>query len=196
MELELAMTPTFTYNDEPFPYFDHEYNSTRYNERAVELPIALKFLDDHAGADVVGLEVGNVLGHYGFTGHRVVDLTEEAEGVENIDVFDIEGEHDWIVAISTLEHVRWDAEPREPEAALAALEHLLGLVKPDGNLLVTVPLGYHAPLDEAIKEGALDPAIDCVFIREGDGWVQRTRKTWRPYGLTTPWAEAVWIAQW
>lgn len=172
---------TFTWHGEQLGYFDAPYNTTILNERAVEIPIALRFLAEQEGA---GLEVGNVLGHYGVTGHRVVDLYEQADGVENIDVFDITGSYDWCVAISTLEHV---------DDPVGAVAHLRGLARP---LLVTAPLGYNPIFDTAIKAGSLEPVRDCVLIRHGSGWVQRTRRTWRPYGATTAWADAVWIGEW
>lgn len=146
-----------------------------------------------AGQRGSGLEVGNVLGHYGYAGHRVVDLYEPGAGVDNIDLFDVTDRFDWVVSISTVEHVRWDRKPRDPDAAVAAVLHLTSLAP---AALITVPLGHHPHLDEAIRDGSLNPTRDCVFIRSGDGWEQRTRRTWRPYGATTPWAEAVWIAEW
>lgn len=185
---------TFTWHGQTLDYFDHPYNATRQNERAVELAIASQFVNFRGQRK--GLEVGNVLGHYDITGHRVVDLHERARGVENLDVFDLTGTYDWIVSISTVEHVRWDTEPHQPQGAFEAIEHLRGLLAPDGVMLITVPLGYHPPLDEAIQAGVLEPSRDCVFIRQGRQWVQRTRKTWRPYGASTPWAEAVWIGEW
>lgn len=180
---------TFTWHGHELDYHDHPYNSTRWNERAVEVPIAELFI----GQGGAGLEVGNVLGHYGHIGHRVVDLYERAPGVDNVDLFDVAETFDWVLSISTVEHVRWDRKPRDPAAAVAAIEHLRSLAP---SAMITVPLGHHPDLDEAIKAGTMSPTRDCVFIRSGDGWVQRTRKTWRPYGATTPWAEAVWIAEW
>lgn len=184
---------SFTWHGERLDYFDHPYNDTRLNERAVEIAVAQRFLADKHGD---GLEVGNVLSHYMPCSHRIVDLLEESPGVENRDVFEIGGSYDWIVSISTIEHVQWDTEPRNPTGALMAVDYLRALLARDGRMLVTVPLGYHAPLDEAIKTGVLEPARDCVFIRNGNRWEQRTRKTWRSYGATTPWADAMWIGEW
>src|SRR5690606_34112160 len=110
--------------------FDHPYNTTILNERAVEIPVVLDWLPGKGR----GLEVGNVLGHYGVKGRRVVDLYEQADGVENLDLFDIEGHFDWIVSISTLEHVRWDTEPRDPNGAVEAIGHLRSLLSPGGRM--------------------------------------------------------------
>lgn len=186
MGLELAVT--FTYRGRRLDYFDHPYNSTRHNERAVEVAVALDWLPGKGR----GLEVGNVLGHYGATGHRVIDLHEQAPGVDNLDVFDITGSYDWIVSISTVEHVRWDTEPRDVTAAAAALDHLAGLLAPGGVMLVTVPGGYHPHLDEHL---ATLPN-GCTYTRKGDGWTRTRRPTFKPYGATTLWAESVWVGEW
>jgi hypothetical protein len=63
-------------------------------------------------------------------------------------------------------------------------------------MLLTVPLGYHPDLDAAIAAGDLDADADAVYYRDGDRWAAGDRTVWRPYGATTPWAEAVWVATW
>lgn len=176
------------WNGQTLELFDHPYNSTRLNERAVEIAVVLDWLPGKG----TGLEIGNVLSHYGITGHRVVDLHE---GPEHLDVMDVEGTYDWIIAISTIEHVHWD-DDRDEDGSRRAIEHLRSLLNPGGQLLVTVPLGWHAPLDVQIKTGVLEPARDVVYYRQGDGWTAGTRRIWRPYGLSTIWAEAVWIGEW
>jgi len=185
----VVMEMTFDWHGHTFPLFDHPYNLTLQNERAVEIPVAQQFVRQPG----VGLEVGNVLSHYQHVAHRVVDLHETAPNVDNIDLFDIDGHYDWCVAISTVEHVRWDFTPRDPDGAAAAIAHLRSIAD---RLLVTVPLGYHRPLDNQIRSGELEPARDCVMVRDRDRWVQQTRRTWRPYGMSTLWAEAVWIGEW
>jgi SAM-dependent methyltransferase len=181
----------FTYWGAKLEGFDHPYNDTIRNERAVEVAVALQWL---AGRDGAGLEVGNVLGHYGATGHRVVDRWEKAPGVENRSVFDIAGSFDWIVSLSTLEHVGWDVEPRTPDAASKALAHLYGLLNPGGSMLVTVPFGYHPTFDEHLLTGA--GAARCAsLVRHGKSWRQTKTITPKPYGHSTPWAESVWIGE-
>jgi SAM-dependent methyltransferase len=191
--------PTFSWRGRRLPYFDHPYNSTRANERAVELAVAEAWLEELGDlAAGPGLEVGNVLGHnpdtFGRWPHRVVD---RYEGPELLDVFEISDSFSWIVAISTLEHVRWDPpEPRDPAAAVAAVRHLLELLEPGGSMLVSVPLGWHEHLDAAIAGGELEPDDEAVFYRRGAGWAAGGRKVWRPYGVQSSWADAVWLATW
>lgn len=184
-----------------------DYNDAALNERTVEVPIARAWIEARAvDRGPRGLEVGNVLGHYGVTTpRRRVDRYEWGIGVENVDVFDVEGEYDWIVSVSTLEHVRWDESPRIECGAIHALEHLRSLLTPTGRLLVTVPTGCHAALDswlEARHVPHVDPSARISTFRK----VQPARRTSRPsewletklpvvlrYGPR--WANAVWIAE-
>lgn len=184
--------PGFIWRGDRLDYFDHPYNTTALNERAVEIPIVRQFLDSAPGA---GLEVGNVLGHYGHTGHQVVDRWEQAEGVDNLDVFDITGRYGWVVAISTVEHVRWDEPDHDPCGAIAAVQHLLSLLECDGRMLVTVPMGHHPTLDDWLLRGD-HGANASTLVRCHGGWVQTASPTWAPYGATTKWAESVWVGEW
>jgi SAM-dependent methyltransferase len=186
----------FTWWGEPFGYADFAYNTTRLNERAVELPIARQFLTGQVGRL---LEVGNVLSHYypELPQRAVVDRYEEAKGVSNIDVFRIDRTWDRIVSISTLEHVRWDeATPREVGRSAAAVEHLRDLLAPGGRMLVTIPMGWNTPLDDWLLDGAGGAVRACTLVRHGDGWVQTKEPAVRPYGFSTAWAESVWIGEW
>lgn len=182
---------TFTWWDAELDYCTDDYNTAALNERAVEIPIASHFADQQHGD---GLEVGRVLGHHRPVNWTVLDRYEP--GAVNADVFDWNQPADWIVSVSTLEHIRWDEEPREPDGAERALRHLLGLLRPGGRMLVTVPFGYHGHLDRAIITGKL-PNLkrSCSLIRSGAGWRQTDKITPLAYALTTPWAESVWIGE-
>lgn len=181
-----------TWWDHPLILFDHPYNTTRHNERAIEIPCVMRWLRGRTGR---GLEVGNVLGHYGMAGHRVVDRWEKGPNVDNVDVFDVEGSYRWIVSVSTLEHVRWDEPERDPGGAWRALQHLRSLLKPGGGLFVTVPLGHHEELDGHLLNDS-GAARACTFVREAGTWHQTERLTWKPYGVSTPWADSVYVGEW
>lgn len=129
------------------------HGRTWTTERAVEVPVARRVLERHAGGRV--LEVGNVLSHYGPVEHEVIDRYERAEGVANVDVLGLPArpEYDLVLTISTLEHVGRDEVPRDPARAVAALEHLRRLLKPGGELFATVPVGYNPELDRALAAG-------------------------------------------
>jgi hypothetical protein len=189
----------FTYWGVPLEYCRAGYNDAGLNERAVEIPIARWFIG-RQGAGASGLEVGNVLSHYGPVDWPVLDRYE-AGATYNRDVFDFYEPVDWIVTVSTLEHIRWN-EPLEaphPDGSLDALAHLLGLLIPGGRMLVTIPMGWQAFLDSAILEHRLpvEPERQCTFVRASDQehWVQTAEIEHRPYAVTSIWAEAVWVAE-
>lgn len=141
---------TFWCQGQRYHYLCHRYNSTWKTERAVEIPLLLPYLDQRPGATV--LEVGNVLAHYRPINHLVVDKYERAPGVLNEDIVDFwpNRRFDLIISISTLEHVGWDETPREPVKLLRAVAHLRRLLMPGGQLVVTLPVGYNAYLDQLL----------------------------------------------
>jgi SAM-dependent methyltransferase len=145
----------FTFGGEGHRYRFHRYKLTWLTERAVEVPIVQAIVDRHAGERI--LEVGNVLSHYRPQSHVVVDKYERAPGVLNRDVLELDdlGPFDLVVAISTIEHVGWDEEPRDPGKALEAVRRLEALLAPGGRLVLTVPVGYHPGLDAALRAGAV-----------------------------------------
>lgn len=191
---------TFMWHDRELALFDHKYNKTITNERAVELPVAFDWFGDCAfGSD--GLEVGNVLAHYDagreLPSRRIVDQFEKARGVDNVDVLTIDGSYDWIVSISTVEHVR---EGKNPWGAVAALCYLRGMLRTGGRMLVTVGLGQNPVLDQFIM-GPFG-AAPTVYVRERGA--ELSDNVWTPgvpdaaarvYGPEHG-ANALWIGEW
>ena len=112
---------TFAVGNRTYQYATDHYNRAWRNERAVELALGRGFLDEHNGQRL--LEVGNVLAHYGASGHDVLDKYEDAPNVINDDIVDFSPDppYDAILSISTLEHVGWDERPREPDKTLPRL---------------------------------------------------------------------------
>ena len=74
---------TFVFRGRKYSYFHHYYNTTWYNERAVEIPIIVEIVERHPGNEI--LEVGNVLSHYLNIAHDVVDKFESGVHVTNED---------------------------------------------------------------------------------------------------------------
>jgi hypothetical protein len=189
---------TFEWRGQTLPYFDAAYNTTLKNERAVELPIAWRWLARHLDPDRDGLEVGNVLGHYPPVPERkaVVDQFEKGDGVLNVDLFTVTDRFDWILAISTLEHVRWDHGDRHPLGALHALNHLRSLLNPGGSMLITIPFGSNPGLDAAILLGIVNETWGSTMVRAVDGsWSEQPGPVWSEYGTRTIWANSVWVAE-
>lgn len=135
----------FVWNRVEHEYFDHPANSTRVNERRVEVPIIRSYVEANRGAM---LEVGNVLGQYLGRRWTTVDLVEKEKGVVNCDILSWKGgPYDLVVSISTFEHIGTDFG-KEPERAIDAVIHCCGLLAHNGRLVFTVPIGYHPVLDE------------------------------------------------
>jgi len=145
----------FTFQGETYSYFYHKYNKTWRNERAVEVPIIWEIVKKHQGKRI--LEVGNVLSHYFSVSHDIIDKYEKADSVINQDVVDFQPnkKYDLIVSISTLEHVGWDEEPRDPMKILRAIQNLENLFASETKIVVTLPLGYNTKMDKLLKEGKI-----------------------------------------
>jgi hypothetical protein len=166
---------TCTFRGERYPYFLHGYNVTWCNERAVEIPIVWAEVSRGDGRRV--LEVGNVLSHYFAVTHDVIDKFERAPGVRNEDAVSFRAgrPYDLIVSISTLEHVGWDDEPRDPGKIERALANLCAQLAPGGRLVATLPVGYNPHLDALLAGGC--PFSRCYYLKR--------------LGLTA-WREADW----
>jgi SAM-dependent methyltransferase len=163
---------SFSLDGRTHRYFYHIYGKTWKNERAVEVPIVWEIAKDYRGETI--LEIGNVLPNYFPLPHDVVDKYEVAEGVVNCDVVDFRPakKYDLIVSISTMEHVGWEENPREPEKILRAFENLRSLLAPGGRILVTMPLGLNPALDGYIRDGALRFAklLFMKRMQNGNRW--------------------------
>ncbi len=187
---------TFTFDGRRHRYGVHAYNTTWRNERTVEIPLVAAVMDRHVRGAI--LEVGNVMHHYGRTGHDVVDRYEPGPGVANVDIVDFRPErrYDLIVSASTLEHVGFDEDVEDPGKPVRAVRHLATLLAPGGLLFVTFPLGYNRDVDLATRENAF--GFDALgYLQRVSGptnrWhevsadaVRRAR-----YGLPYPAANAV-----
>lgn len=146
---------SFWYDGTEYEIMRHRYCYTWLNERAVEVRLGLSVLDAAGGGRV--LEVGNVLSHFREVDHTVVDKYEQAPGVHNVDVVDLDlpDRYDLIISISTLEHVGFDEEPKDPGKPARAVARLTELLAPGGRLWCTVPPGYNPSLDADLQAGRL-----------------------------------------
>jgi SAM-dependent methyltransferase len=188
----------FSFRGGRYSYRMDRYNRTFDNERTVEVPIFLVVLGRFRGKRV--LEVGNVLGHYGKFTHTVVDKYEKAPGVINEDIVDFEDEpFDLIVSISTLEHVGFDEKGEKANKGRRALKQLKKLVKPGGELWISVPLGYNRVINELmLVEEAFDEVRFMRRMSQSNLWQEIEKKAAKrssynepyPYGNTI--AVGIW----
>ncbi len=170
----LKLFRTFTFKGEKYQYFFHKYNEAWGNERSVEIPIIKKYVDKYDCDDI--LEVGNVLSHYFKTCHDVVDKYEKAVGVINQDVVDYNPKKQYklIVSISTLEHVGWDEQPKDPEKVFLAMNNLKDCLVNGGTLVVTMPIGANPHLDNYLKTGRIKFTENYYLkrISKDNRWVE------------------------
>ena len=151
----------FRYKGNVYPYFNGTYNGTRLNERAVEVPIALSYLNQSLRA----LEVGAVLPHYiplwPMCAHECIDLNEQFNCVVNADVLTYQpnGKFGLVVSISTLDHLNSANEVR------MAVERMKSWLVPGGLLFITLPANQPAEigggpwLDEMVLSGELGMSV-------------------------------------
>ncbi len=195
--LNLRAAPEFSYDGATYRYVRHHHNATWRNERAVELAIVQREVERVAGGAV--LELGNVLKRYFSHVHDVVDKYEVADGVQNVDILDFRPErlYELIVSISTLEHVGWDEEDRNPDKATWTVGRLRSLLAPGGRAVVTVPLGHNPYLDAAVRNGTLGFDRMRYLRRTGKmRWHEAPGDEVMPavYGFPFPKANAIMIA--
>lgn len=158
------------------PYFHHMYNVTWINERAVEVPMALHMLKGTVPADI--LEVGNVLQHYGYVGHTVVDRFERASGVVNCDIRDYAPGRTFhrVISISTLEHIGVD-DGGKPESAIVALEHCCSLLASGGLFWCSFLLGDNPALDRWIESPTRKVTLTFYHRQLGNLWYETQKST-------------------
>ncbi len=147
---------TFIFQNNSYKYFYHPYNVTWMSERAVEIPIIWRTVENHQGEQI--LEVGNVLSHYYDINHCVLDKHERGRGVINQDVVDFKPrrKYNLIVSISTLEHVGWDEniknKERDPQKIFYAIDNLKRCLAHGGKIIVTLPVGQNLNMDKLIRD--------------------------------------------
>src|SRR4029450_12030196 len=165
---------TFTLRGRSYRYGVHLHNQSWRNERIVELPIVLAEMAARPGART--LELGNVVAHYTRRTHDVVDKAEPSPGVVNEDIVDFRPAqpYDLVVSVSTLEHVGFDEDVRDPQKVLRAVEAIRRLLAPGGLAVVTLPLGYNPELDAHLDAGRLrfDRTGYLKRVSAANAWVE------------------------
>ena len=158
----------FEFNGRKYHYFYSLYGSTWRTERSVEIPIIWEYVKSSRNAQERILEVGNVLSYRFKVSHDILDKYEKIDAVINQDIVDYNPnyKYDLIVTISTLEHVGYDEDIREPRKIITALDNLKRLLNDGGKLVVTLPLGQNTEMDKLITNKEI--TFDKIFymVRE------------------------------
>lgn len=190
---------TFVFDGETYHYHAAAHNRTWTNERAVELPIVTRAVARAEGGRV--LEVGNVLRHYGVSGHTVVDKYEVAPGVLNQDILDFHDARGFglIVSVSTIEHIGFDEEAPEPDKPARTAAHLASLLAPGGIAILTFPLGYNPGLDALVasQPQTFGEIRALRRVSADNRWVEAdvSDLLGAPYGSPYPRANALVVAR-
>lgn len=191
---------SFTFRNRRYDYFYHKYNFTWDCERTVEIPIIMGKLVSLKGKRI--LEVGNVLSHYFSPEWDILDKFEKAAGVINQDIVDFTPptKYDMVFSISTMEHVGYDDDPKDPKLLLEAIKNLKkNCLKANGMLIVTMPIGYNREMDKMLFAGKLgfDRKYFMKRISKNNEWVETTAEDIRDitYGEEYPEASAIVIAE-
>jgi len=190
-------------------YAYYRSRKTRFNERAVELPIVKRELDLCEGRI---LEAGNVFHkHYSKSppAWKVVDLYEKSYAHvinEDITKFATPERFDLVVSVSTLEHVGFDYEEEiDPIKCLIAVKRIRSLLKTGGRLIVTCGFGYNKNWDRMVVSGEIEfDRVDCmirVSFQEENQWEEATlseaikKKYERPRGAGLQTATGLMIGE-
>jgi hypothetical protein len=138
-------------------YFYHQYNNTGINERKIEVPLALKFLEivqDNC------TEIGCVIPYYKTDSkHKVIDLYDEHPKALNIDAltYDYSGEN--CLSISTIEH--FGEIYNDPQNVGKYFDKDLGykglikIIEKANKYLISFPLGLNRNLEQSVQNSDL-----------------------------------------
>jgi hypothetical protein len=137
-------------------YFSHHYNNPSINERRIEVPIALKFLE-LVNNDCI--EIGCVVPYYTDSKHKVIDLYDEHAKAENIDALTFDYSNQNCLSISTIEH--FGEIYNDPQNIGKYFDKDLGfkglmtIIGKANKYLVSFPLGLNRNLEESVKNSEL-----------------------------------------
>ena len=147
---------------------DDPVNTTAINERALEIPIGIRFLNHYPMESVD--ELGAVMCFYGLQEHRIVDLFEKdnpAGLVHNVDAMDWDFTGRNVLSLSTVEHIGlsdYDNTDLRPEKAIEVCEKIIAEAD---NYLISWGLLYHDVLDTWVKEQIAKDRFDwCAYTKD------------------------------
>ena len=169
----------FIFQNKKLPYFYRRYNTTWKNERIIEVPIVFSYTQNFSARRI--LEFGAVLKHYSNVKWDILDKYERGNRIINKDVIDFKPvkKYDLIVSISTLEHVGFDEEVKDPLKIVRAIDNLRkNCLNPGGKGVITMPIGYNLEMDKLLFSRKLkfDKKIFLKRINKKNEWKEVSEK--------------------
>ncbi len=161
--------PTFTFQGKEYRYLMSYKNFAWLSERIAEVPVAAGYTREALSKGQRVLEVGDVLRQYtGLRAKDIVDKYEYRKGIINEDIEEfVPGEpYDFIVSVSTMEHVGWDApDVRDPDKSKRVLWNFKNkFLKQGGMGVITLPVGQNPELDKRMRAHEL-PFAETYFLK-------------------------------
>ena len=144
----------FSHQNKELEYFYHPYNITWRNERIIEVPIVLHELSQIDKQSNKILEVGAVLQHYTDTEWDVLDKFETADNIkkEDITTYNPEQKYDFVMSISTIEHVGYDDSEKDEKGVEKAIKNIKeNILSEKGKAIITLPYGYNPAVEEFLE---------------------------------------------
>lgn len=131
-------------------------------ERVVELPLAAEVLKVWNSDNVI--EIGStMICHEDWLGekvkHRVIDLFDVRDGVENIDACDVDYRGKKVLSISTLEHFDMPDHGNTETGGNRGVACLARILKESESHFITLPLGYNAAMDDGVRNLSIDASM-------------------------------------
>lgn len=169
----------FKFKGKKIAYLQTEKECAWNTERTIEIPIIWELLKENNPKRI--MEIGNATHHFKNLHADVYDKYEKAKGVKNVDVIDIspEKKYDAAISVSTIEHVGWDEEDKNPRKILAAIRNIQkNCLNKGGVFIFTVPLGYNPYLDKLLRNNEIKMTEEYYFkrISLSNKWKEITKK--------------------
>ncbi len=168
----LTNQSSFTFCEKKYTYAFSRYGATWSTERAVEVPIFLDVLNKALAEKKTILEIGNVMEHYMPAKHTglwaVVDKYEVAPDIINQDIaeFSRDTKYNFILSVSTMEHVGFDEEDKDNNKIIKAIDNIVqNLLTPDGIFIFSVPFGFNPTMDEIVFGRKIKLSDVCFMKR-------------------------------
>jgi hypothetical protein len=174
-------------------YFSHHYNNPSINERRIEIPIALKFLE------IVNnecTEIGCVTPYYIDSKHKVIDLYDDHPKAIHIDALNHDYSGQNCLSISTIEH--FGEIYNDPQNIGKYFDKDLGykgllkIIENANKYLISFPLGLNRNLEESVRNSKFK-----FFILKRDSqnnWIREESDSFDyEYAKPFPFANAICV---